>query len=387
MKRNHNIWASRQGSALLTIIVIVLIGSALVATLASVTSSRSFMAKKLAERVKAEAIAEAGIGKAYSILAADFDQRTNAAAFPATPYAGGVYDVAVTAVGDDDASICSTGTYGSVTEVVILDVRLSGGAVAGPGPQEPWECAILSGGNMTWTGNGTTIVGSGGLVHANGSYKQTGSTVLEGNLSSCVQVWCTGTTVIDGDAEAPSYKGKAPGNVTGTATTGPVAAIPIPNIDLCPYYNHALANGEVHNGNLHISGSSDIEPTGGILWVNGDLRISSSGNMIGSFIATGDVTISGSGNQVKVEAYPAVVSRDGDIDISGNGQYHGLMYAKNGAFEKTGSGDTVGSIFCAGSFKKGGGWGVMAYEDSTPVAPGEGGEVTEGNVGVTAWQR
>ena len=121
------------------------------------------------------------------------------------------------------------------------------------------------------------------------------------------------------------------------------------------------------------------------MWVNGDLKISGSGNLIGCFIATGNINISGSGDQIKVASYPALVSRDGSIDISGSQTFHGLIYTRTGAFSKSGSGQVVGSIICGGNFTASGSWRVLTYEDSTPIAPGQGGSQVA--VYPAAWQK
>jgi len=219
----------------------------------------------------------------------------------------------------------------------------------------------------------------------------TGSKKVIGDISSCERIWLVGSTKITGDAAAPTltYSGTA---ISGTKTVGPVTAVTIPDIDLTPYYNQALANGQVYAGNQHFSGSDDLAPAGGVMWVNGDLRVSGSGQLIGCFIATGDIDITGSGDQVQVEKYPAFVSRDGDIDISGSGKSHGLIYVRVGDFDKTGSGDHTGSIICNAAFDAAGSWCTVVYEDSTPVAPGGGGGGGGGstpadNIGVSAWQK
>ncbi|MBN1558324.1 MAG: hypothetical protein JW951_09285 [Lentisphaerae bacterium] len=372
----------RTGAALVTTLAIAFSLCAVVGVMVSAGFHVSKMANKLGDRLRAQSIAEAGACHAYSVLATNFDARDSDAAFPSTSFAGGTYDATVAAVGSDQAVITSDGIYNGVTETVMLDVKRFGGG-GSSGPAGAFQYAIVSGDDMTFTGTSPINVG-GGAVHAGGNFKMTGSCSLIGNLESCVEIWTTGTTVLDGDTWAPDYKGKSPGNVSGTAHTSAVDPVSIPEIDLTPYYNWALAHGEVYNGNQHFS-SGDVSPNGGVMWVNGNLKISTSGTMTGCFIATGDIKVSGSGDQVKVNDFPAFVSRDGDIDISGSGDYHGLIYAKTGDFDKSGSGEVIGSIVCAGEFDKSGSWSLMTYEDSTPIPPGaSGGEVT---VGVTAWQR
>jgi hypothetical protein len=386
---------NNNGSALLTVLLVVLISTILVASFFVMSSQRSFMANKLTNRTRALSIAEAGIHVAYSILETNFEASANDNAFPATGYGGGQFDVTVTQISNNVAVIKSEGTFGEVTETVILDVTKYGatspgsGGTSNPVPQGAWACAILSGDDMTWSGSGMTDVGTG-KIHTNGKDKHTGSCKITGNLSSCVRIWCTGSTQIYGDTAAPLYKGASPGNIHGTAYKGHVAPIAIPDLDLTPYYNWALAHGEVYNGNKKIT-KGEVKPNGGIMWVNGKLRMSTSDNMIGCFIATGDLDITGSGDQIKVGDFPAVISRDGDIDISGSGKFHGLMYAKNGDFDKTGSGDVVGSIICAGEFDKAGSWEDMAYEYSEPTPPGGGAPPVPPSGGYelrpTAWQK
>jgi len=244
MNKQKSRQSGRQGSALLTVIIVVLIASAFVATLASVSVSRTFMAKKLAERIKAVAIAEAGASKAYSIVAVDFDQRTNDAAFPATAYAGGMYDVVVTPVGSDEANICSTGVYGSVTEVAVLDVKVFGtGVTSSNSSASAYDFAIVSGGEIGWTGASTFNGGAG--LHGNGRFTRSGSGDLEGNVSSSTGFRSNGNAGgVNGDVTAPEMAGNL-SNISGATTEANVPLVSIPDIDLTPYYNAALASGSV----------------------------------------------------------------------------------------------------------------------------------------------
>jgi len=225
-----------------------------------------------------------------------------------------------------------------------IGVEASGGEEQPP-PVGPFTCAILSGDDMTFTGSGTTHCGEGN-VHTNGYFKMTGSCKIEGNLSSCYRIWTTGSTKIFGDAYSPAWKGKSPGNVTGTAYTVTVPPIPIPVIDMTPFYQWAVDHGEYY-------------------------------------------TISGSGDHVKHPDhpyFPAIVSLEQGLQMSGSGKVHGLIYAPNGAIQKSGSGDVEGSMICGGKFKKSGSWNIMDYENSTPVPPGEGGGESNININIVYWQ-
>ncbi|KQC04568.1 MAG: hypothetical protein APR54_08770 [Candidatus Cloacimonas sp. SDB] len=241
-------------------------------------------------------------------------------------------------------------------------------------PNDPYSYAIATNGTMKWSGSGSLNVGEGN-IHSNGKFTMTGSKKITGNISSSTEIKMTGSTKISGDAAAPvvSFSGSA---ISGTVTIEAVDQLIIPDIDLTSYYEHAQANGQVFDGNQQFSGSGNLEPAGGIMWVNGDIRISGSNNMIGCFIATGSIKISGSGDQTKVDNFPAFISRDSDIDISGSGKSHGLIYAGQD-FDKSGSGDHIGSILSKGNFKSSGSWSVLTYENSKPNSPDveEGSEV------------
>ena len=268
-----------------------------------------------------------------------------------------------------------------------IGVEASGGEEQPP-PVGPFTCAILSGDDMTFTGSGTTHCGEGN-VHTNGYFKMTGSCKIEGNLSSCYRIWTTGSTKIFGDAYSPAWKGKSPGNVTGTAYTVTVPPIPIPVIDMTPFYQWAVDHGEYYTSTVQISGSQDIEPNGGLMWVNGYYMQSGSGDFIGGLIAKYEVQISGSGDHVKHPDhpyFPAIVSLEQGLQMSGSGKVHGLIYAPNGAIQKSGSGDVEGSMICGGKFKKSGSWNIMDYENSTPVPPGEGGGESNININIVYWQ-
>ncbi len=370
----------RSGNAMITVLGIIMTLSAFLMVGVGTSMQRSFMVRKLGDRARARSIAEAGAAQAYITLDGDFSTRTNEAAFPVTDYAGGTYDVTVTALAEDGAVIESVGTYMAVSETVILDTRLKGGG-SETTVEHAYGFAILADGLITWTGCG--VFGGESRVHANGLFKQAGSGELSADITSATAITLKGNSgEIDGDVTAPDVSGKT-GKVTGSVTEMAVDTVPIPQIDLVPYYNHAVANGEVHQGSQTIS--SSYAPVGGIMWVEGDLQFSGSGIRTGCFIATGGIHLSGSGGQVQVDDYPAFISRDGGIKLAGSGSYEGLLYAPAGAIEITGGGSVAGSIICGGDFKKAGCSTVFSYVESVPIAPNE--TQSEGILCISAWQQ
>lgn len=378
--------ARRRGSAMTSAIVLTVVITGLVVVGLSASLQRSFSASKLSNRMRAMSIAEAGANVTYARLTKEFDLAKNPDNFPETAFGEGAYDVSVKLVAANLAVIYSKGTYKNADGEVILEVRRYSDAAGVPPAIGGYLYTILSGGDMTWGGNGLTDVGSDGRVHTNAKFLMNGTVIMKGgDLSACTQIDSVGTTEIRGDTFSPAYKRKSPANVTGTVTTDTVAPVDIPAIDFTPYYNWALKNGQVYNGNLLIPTGS-VKPAGGVMWVNGDLKLTTNDPIEGCFIATGSIDIAGHCNHAKVGLLPALMSRDGDIDISGNGNYHGLIYCKTGQFEKTGNGIIRGSIICQGEFVRNGGPDIYAYENSTPVPPGT---VTNAGdiVSVEAWQK
>lgn len=230
---------------------------------------------------------------------------------------------------------------------------------------------------------------NGGDVHANGEYRMNGTVDLTCDLlSSVTKVRSTGNCTITGDATAPSWQGSSPANVSGTATTVAVDPVADPGLDLTPYYQFALDNGEVYNGDLTLAGGS-LSPAGGVMWVNGSLHVSGNSMLNGCFIATGDVKISGNTCQTQVENFPAYISRDGNVELVSCGTHVGLVYAPKGAVKLSGGGTLTGSLYCDGEFKKTGSWAMIAYVDSTPPDDPENpaGGANWSDVGITCWHR
>jgi hypothetical protein len=388
----------RTGAALLTVMGIVFAVCIVLGSLVVASSNRAHVARKLADRTRALAIAEAGAAKAYSVLVTNFSLRTNPAAFSSASFGGGSYALQVSAIGSNMASIVSTGVCGLAQEYVMLDVRnygpyggtnWSGSGTTNGLSTNAFDYAVCSGGTLTWSGN-VDLTMSNGWMHSNSAYLANGDNTIQGNVSSSVGITMVGGAEITGTGTAPVITG---GGI-GDPVVASVPLVNIPDIDLMPYYLAALANGQVVNGTVSLGGN--VSPPGGIMWVNGNLNFGN-GTYTGCFIATGSIEMKTTGNGTialeKVERYPVLASRDGDILVkqAKTLSFHGLIYCKTGGFDKQGEGDVDGrgSIIAAGGVSKVGGWSGMLYEDSTPVPPYVPGGSTPGDyvVGVSAWQR
>ena len=132
------------------------------------------MAKRLTYQTRAPAIAETGAQKAYIALMQNFSLRTNAAAFAPTVFAGGSYDVTVTPLGQDNALITSTGTYRSIDQAVMIDVKMFRPKTRSD--LAAYAYGILANGEISWSGCG--VFNGGSLIHANDDIKQAGSSTI-----------------------------------------------------------------------------------------------------------------------------------------------------------------------------------------------------------------
>ncbi|MFT5472597.1 MAG: cytoskeletal protein CcmA (bactofilin family) [Candidatus Promineifilaceae bacterium] len=374
---------SKNGSAMLIVLSIVVSMSALLIVSVSGGLQQAFFATKLADRVRAQLIAEAGAHQAYMLLKSDWDARLTDTAFPLTSYGDGSYDVEV-APTNAMASIRSTGTYGAATELAILDVINLGSS--SPAVPVDWSTisnyTVVAGGEVTFTGTGHFE--GGGLLHSNGKFTKSGNGELDANITSSVQVHIQGNAgSIDGDVSAPSVTGKT-GNISPSPTEGSIQLVNIPDIDLTPFATEAAANDEYYSTDQTLNGTTTID--GGVMFVDGNLTITGSGTLTGSFISTGTLTVSGQVTIIPVDGYPALASRDGDIKVSGGSEIEGLIYVKSGDYEQTGGSSLAGQIVVKGDIKKAGNTMNVEFVNSPPTIPG-GTPSTETDLGLNTWQR
>jgi hypothetical protein len=386
---------NRSGSALLAVMGIVFLIAIVAASMVAAGRQQVFAAVHLKDYVKAQMIAEAGVNQAYNILKTNFAARLNPNNFPPTSFDGGSYDATVVSIGSNRASITSTGLYQSATAQVKADIQNFPTATTNgspiPGGGSPYGFAVLAGCEIRWEGNSTLDL-KGGYMHANGSYQANGVNILTANVESCNSIQLVGQASIRGIGRSPLINAPA-GNIS-TARIESVPLVSIPNIDLTPYYNVALANGQVYGSGKALSGT--VTPPGGVMWVNGNMSFGN-GTYNGCFISTSDIELKTTGNGTititNSTGYPVLASRDSSIVIkqAKTFTFKGLIYAKTGNFDKQGNGDVNGNgaIIAAGNVTKNGGWSGFIYSDPTPVTPGSGGSSgssSRDKVVITAWQ-
>jgi hypothetical protein len=371
---------NKKGFALFTVLFIIAAISVMLGTLVFIGSQRAFTAKRLVNKVKALAYAEAGIDYAYSILSMDFEDRTNSSLFALSStnasgksiYGDGSFDITLTPVSNKYVIVTSVGECGNamVTAEILVDDENAGSGGNTPADysnMEGFNYAILSGGTFDFGGSGT--VGTiGAKLHSNSPLNNKGSAKTEVDISSHTTISIGNNKTITGDVTTPDPDWTTSKiTITGTATTKAVPAVTIPDIDLTPYFLWAKKNKQVYS-----SGDTlPQNPAGGVIWVDGDLTLSSGGSINGSIIATGDIHISG-GSSMDVSSTTtafALASRDGDVTITTSGTLKGLVYVKNGDYSQTANGRLEGQLIVNGNIKKGGNSDIVFFKRSVPSDP------------------
>ncbi len=420
MKKIRKSILNKDGSALLTVLLVVLISTIMAASFFTMGTQHSFMANKLANRTRAISIAEAGINSAYSILTTNFEASANDNAFPLTAYGGGQFDVTVIPLSNDILVIKSSGIYNGISEEVILDVKKKGGATgsSGGGSNTPpvgsaWECSIFAAKQLKINGNGDIS----GNAHSNQKFgingnmdwgttshpvKLTtgykfvgnGNIDIHGSAKASVRITLSGIGSID--LISCSWRSISGiwdfGEITNDGPEYPIR--PFPAIDLTPYYQIAAENGQIHNGNLTYNGNHSLgEIPGGVKVVNGILKINGNFSMHGMLIASNKIILNGNCDiLMSNNGFSGVFSRDSYVYVNGNHTIYGAVYA-NGNIKLNGNGTIYGQIISNGHVRLNGNYGTIHYVYSDPdnIGGGGGGGSTPPSPNqrliVTAWQK
>ena len=380
---------SKSGFALVTVIGIITVLSIVFAMLYKINSQTVFSGKRIKNKTKSNVYAEAGIEFAYSVIRDDFGNRTNSSLFRLdtsstktngaslkSTYGKGSFTLKLTPIGSQYVVVNSVGECGnaeSEVEVLIEDTNY-----ADYDSIEAFTKAIAAGGTAAVSGNGfLSASGNTPTIHSNDKITVNGNISVSVDIASSTEIDLKNKT-IDGSATAPVVSSS--GTATGGKVVTSVPPISIPTIDLTPYYNRAVANSTFYtalNGTYEIK--SDIAPAGGILYVDGDVKIYA--NVTGTVIATGNITVVGGGVKESGSGI-AMASDTGNIVLRSTGDSEGLVYSRTGDFEMNASGGTLtGQVIVGGEVSKTGG-ASMIFEPSPPDY-----EYLGANPVISAWQK
>jgi hypothetical protein len=382
----------KTGAALFTVLFVILIVTAVVGVAVSSSINKAFRARKLADRTRAIAIAEAGAEFAYSVLRTNFSARSNPAAFPAADYGGGRYHLAVRPSGSNMARILSTGLCGAADADVVLDIRNYGGggssAPANPIDGDAFDYAIVCGGSFRFAGCGSISSTNGRTrIHSNGELTIAGDAQADVDLSSSAKIKVKSPKDIDGSLTAPVLDVHHKANIADGESEEPVAQVEIPEIDLTPWANYAQDNGTYFDQGSWTPPSHPYTPPGGVVYVTGDASITHDFN--GTIIANGKVKLSGQAD-INAEGTFAVVSRDGKVDNTSSGTIKGTIYCMTGDYKQTANGRHEGQLIVAGDISKGGNSDVVVFKQALLTPPGDddGSDAAGSDViGISAWQK
>jgi hypothetical protein len=391
----------RHGFALALVMALLLILSAIVGILATMSSQSAFTARRLGDLARAQSVAESGVHDAFSIISSNYALRTNTTVFPRTQwFAGGNYTATLVTNVLGATIIRSTGRYGSAEVEVIMDaVRVSGPTPSNPPPTDAYGYAIIANTFLALSGNVTIQAGGTSKVHCNGAVEVFGTTSIAGNLTACNNIYANGNAAIPsgyvrtatGWKRPPNKDSKFPVNISCPHEIGPVATFTAwPDLPLDAFRKWA-DNNNMYFTNNQQWGSGDIPGgviPGGVLYIKGTFKYTG-GNVVGCIIAEKGIDWQG-GNLTKTNSYPAMVTTEptATISITANQSIRGLIYTMNGgSITKRGGGTITGTVLCRGTIDFGGGVDTVAYEYSYPTPPGTPVDAGKDQVFVSAWQK
>lgn len=406
-----------RGFSLITTMFLMGVISTLMAMLVFSANQRNFTARRLIDRIKATAYAEAGFEHALAELTDNWDDRYDAAAVipdssttpaqtlssvsgaeeatsAAANYGEGQFMLELTPFSNRYCLVQSTGICGSqeVEVEVLIEDFLADDENAAPGSSpdnSAWANTLFAAGTMDLGGNGDI----NGSVHANGAVKLNGNVDIgpnEINVSSSTKITVNGSVDMDGTLAAPSIRITGNNNSGAVCYEQAVASVNFPELDLTELYNTALANGQVINGN--VKKSSDLNWSnipGGVVWINGYLKVTANANLACTVVATGYINITGNANwdMGNTGRYNHIISRDSSIKIAGNAEVNGVLYAP-GDIMLSGNARIYGCAVSGGDVDVNGNVEVINYDEASvaDLVPIEQAP-KETLVGISAWQK
>ena len=292
----------REGSVLITVIMVASMMLMAGMALAFLTSQSVISARRIHDGGCALSIAEAGVSDCLMRMSTNYLYWQNKSF--SNSYADGTYLVS-TVVDSNTFStiITSTGSLNKDRRTTILEIlgtiydRYN--AVLGV------DGCIVAGGNVTLETSALTINGD---IHCNGSIlNSTGNPGVNGNVSAC------GTIAI---------------NAAGTEMPN-AAPITVPTyLPFDEWEALAKTNGLYYSSSL-AAGGYDFRPSNGVVYVNGDVEIGNRSSLVGTLVASGTITINNRFDQTPFNTnWPSMLA---GIDLNENNlnSYYGVMFAGN----------------------------------------------------------
>lgn len=313
---------NRKGSIFITTMIVMFM-TALTATGIFAYASQDFFAiSRLKKSTQAINLAEAGLARALETLDDNWANRTTASNFPLTSLGPGTYDATVTEPTSGRAFVSTVGTVGGVSRTATAEVT------------EPTISALaymLAGGSTldlrltAWS----TFSLTGDIYAANNIYLKATAAGASITCSSPGNLYAGG--LIDNGGGTISY---------GSLNPGYGGSVGFPVMDWTFYQTVAATNGYYYTTDRTYNSSTQlpVDPAGGVIFVDGDITIADAQPATRAcIVATGTINITkGTTTINQYSNYPAMLTRDGDINIRSVGASAqgrlvatGLVYAGN----------------------------------------------------------
>jgi hypothetical protein len=326
----------KKGSALLTVMIIITIAGFFITSMTYMAKQQAFMSVKLGDRMRAEAIAEAGANYTYRVLVTNWVLRL----YPDDPhwddaeFADGYYSLDIEDINQKIAVIRSHGFYGTADAWSVIDARNFAEDLNQSNNSEwAWSKAIYSNGGISKNGSSGQILGP---VHANDALVLNGE-VMWGDPTDVVEISSSTSIISDnpivqsGNIMAPEVN--IPEGGAAEIWEGDVPMVDFPQLNFDSLYQTALNNGTVVLASS-IDGHTDQDWTGiDVLWIEGNLKMAADIQFDGIIVLTGSYTSIGGGdvfmNGTNPDKKTGIISQTGSIKIGGNSDGEGLYYAPN----------------------------------------------------------
>lgn len=341
-RKNQN----KKGSALILSLIFLLIISLFSSGMTQLVLGNTHSAYRTEKSIKARFIAEAGMAEAYAILKQDFNNKDDSSLFPETNLGLGTYDAQIYQ-SNGRVVIQSTGSSGNVKRILLVEVKNESAL-------EAFNYGVLS--NKSGELTGDIVVN--GDIHSNEEWDLDGNAFVNGAANAVVDVTLSGSA-------------------SATIVNDGVLDIPFPTFDFNTYYNMAdpadRYTGDVNWQNV------DLQPTNGVIYIDGNVRINGNSQLTGTIVATGDIVIGGTFTQIPYLDLPALMSRDGDITFRGNlAILQGMVYTATGDISILGNTTNItGNVI---SFNKVYGSGNLTVNAVSAIPPGYNDD--EGGIGL-----
>lgn len=282
----------------------------------------NYTVKRMQSSTQARYLAEAGMSSAFASL---YSSWSTSKSWASTNLGLGSYSASVATPSGSRPLVTATGVVNSVTRATTAELTA-------PSPSA-LNYAIAGGGNAS-IDSGTA--NSPGTI--TGDIYGGGNVTLDG-ASNGPTLAVTGSVQAGGNLTSSSSA-----TVSGSSTPNYSTSVAFPTPTMSYYQNIAQTNGYYINGNKTYTNASPIpaNPTGGVIYVTGNVIIQGTQSTTACIVAGGNIDIDKSGS-----TYPRVT-------INQYSTYPAIVTQGNFTFSTTGNGGayltTTGLVYVGGNY-------------------------------------